>query len=335
MILEDIIGGEPYTEASIATEIDSTGGTSTTNPNGFDLRSEELQGYAVQTTDIDASYRQSVTGIQDVGSGWAAGELFKYMYRNTHTLLFDTVTFEVGGYMAIYANSIKFLNAPTLTVNSSGTRLSPARGSAGGSVGSAGTGGAGQFVDTNMTSYWDWLPRGGAGANGVAGTGTSGRAGGTSPASALGYSTSGAGGGSGGDSFARPGGAGGAGGGLMLLIAEEIAGIATLNIKGENGFAGNQQYYPSCGGSGGGGGGGILIIVTGSYDGNLTINVAAGAGINTPGSGTSGGGQIGSYAILRRNLNGTLTLMVHSQNGVSADLNGQTPVHGADASIAW
>ena len=110
------------------------------------------------------------------------------------------------------------------------------------------------------------------------------------------------------------------GGGVILIIADSISGVGTFEARGESGSP--SGHTP-------GGGGGMIIILTKAWDGHPTLDVNAGT--------TYGGtpGQVGSYCILKINTDGTLTLMVHSENGVSAPLNGQTPVHGADASIAW
>ena len=93
------------------------------------------------------------------------------------------------------------------------------------------------------------------------------------------------------------------GGGAIIIVSDNIVNT-TLNANGV-GYAG----------------GGMILIYVKEWNGSVGINVS--------------GHQAGSYAIYKRNTDGTETLMVHSKNGVSADLDGETPVYGADASITW
>jgi len=166
---------------------------------------------------------------------------------------------------------------------------------------------AASISGTNMLfGIWDFMPRGGDGGGN---TNTY-----SSSIGGIGFS----GGGHGGTNSADPG---GDGGGLIFLIADLINGNGSINAKGGNGT-----------GYGYGGGGGMVVILTKSWAGTTSINVAG--GVNTSKDITYDG-QEGSYCILKINTDNSLTLMVHSQNGSSADLNGQTPVYGADASIAW
>lgn len=337
------INNKPIDVSLSADMVSNEGHVTNVNPDGFDLKNEELKASYPTNTELDPEYRNAETGEVNPGSGWPDGDLFKYMYRATDTLVFDAVTHSKVGYLALYANNITFLNNPTLTVSPSTAYFSGYRGN-GGYGGNPGTSGSPGTVGVDRVSgFWDWTPTAGNGGNG--GTGRTYNSGAPGPgglgATASGFASGGGGGGSGGDgpnASSVGGGAGGNGGSLILLIADTITGACTLNAKGLNGGGGtfSNSYTGFIGGGGGGGGGGTVLIITGSYSGELTINVAGGAS-GTPSGGTVApqSGQLGSYAILRRNTDDSLTLMVHSQNGVSADLNGQTPVHGADASIAW
>lgn len=105
----------------------------------------------------------------------------------------------------------------------------------------------------------------------------------------------------------------GNGGGLIFIIADSISGNGTIEARGGV-YNGSES-----------GGGGIVIILTKSWSGLVSVDVGANAGASAE----------GSFCILRINANNSLTLMVHSENGVSASLNGQSPVYGADASISW
>jgi len=110
-------------------------------------------------------------------------------------------------------------------------------------------------------------------------------------------------------------GTGANGGGCIFLVADTITGFATLDARGGSGYKAS-------------GGGGMILILTKSWEAKITLDVTAK---------TNNGytGQVGSYAIFKINEDESLTLMVHSQNGTSEDLYGQTPVYGDDASIAW
>lgn len=110
------------------------------------------------------------------------------------------------------------------------------------------------------------------------------------------------------------------GGGMIVLVAEKIFGSGTIVASGTKLYASGTEPVLR-----GGSGGGMIVILTKEWSGEIGLNVSNGGW----------GAQDGSYAIVKINQDNTLTLMVHSQNGVSADLNGQTPVHGADASISW
>jgi len=112
---------------------------------------------------------------------------------------------------------------------------------------------------------------------------------------------------------------GGYGGGLVLVIADNIWGQGYIRAMGYGGD-GNSGSSQS-------GGGGIVIIITKTWSGTVGIDVSGGAR-PTP-------GDPGSYCILRANNDNSLTLMVHSENGVSADLNGQTPVFGKFANVPY
>lgn len=158
------------------------------------------------------------------------------------------------------------------------------------------------YSGTNlMLGVWNFMPRGGDGggnttyAGGLGGVGFTGSGGGD-----VGYQSN--------------------GGKLIFIVADDISGRGTFRATSAN--------TPSS--HAGSGGGGIIILITKTWAGTNGIDVSTGS---VSGSGIKG--QEGSYAILKLNEDNTLTLMVHSQNGVSAVLNGQTPVHGADASIAW
>jgi len=107
------------------------------------------------------------------------------------------------------------------------------------------------------------------------------------------------------------------GGGLIIIQADNITGNGTIKANGEAWSGSNNCISRS--------GGGIIIILTKKWSGTVGLNVSKGGN----------GAQDGSYAIIKVNEDGSETLMVHSQNGQVADLNGQTPVYGADASIAW
>jgi len=180
---------------------------------------------------------------------------------------------------------------------SDGTTLIP-NGFAGASV----TNGVATSGTNLMSGLWDFMPRGGDGGDYTNDGGHT--------LGGVGYS-----GGNDGDAVAC-----GNGGGLVFIVADSISGIGTISANGGS----------DGGTTGGGGAGGIVIICTKSWSGTVGVSALQGA---------SSGGALqatdGSYAILRIESDGTLTLMVHSDRGVSAVLNGQTPVHGADASIAW
>ena len=156
-----------------------------------------------------------------------------------------------------------------------------------------------------MNGLWGFMPRGGnggsntvPGASGLGGYGFSGSGAGQ-------YNTC------------------GNGGKFIFILAESIFGTGTFVATG--GYPSSTTSYET------GGGGGMVLIITKKWAGTNGIDVSAG----NYSSSLATRGQDGSYVILKLNADNTLTLMVHSQNGVSADLNGQTPVHGADASIAW
>ncbi len=100
------------------------------------------------------------------------------------------------------------------------------------------------------------------------------------------------------------------GGGAMIIFADEIKN-GILEAKGEIQ-------------SGASGGGGMILIYVKSWDATVSINVKGGTNA-----------EDGTYAIFKINNNGTATLMVCSENGLSVELDGETPVYGADASIIW
>jgi len=146
-----------------------------------------------------------------------------------------------------------------------------------------------------MNGVWNFMPRGGNGGNYSTYTGGAG---------GVGFSGSG-----GGEAGHQTG-----GGGLVLVIANEIFGNGTF-------LAAANVAVANSSGTGERGGGGIVIIATKKWAGTNSIDVS--------------GWQDGSYAILKINSNSSLTLMVHSQNGVSAPLNGQTPVFGKFANVPY
>ena len=155
--------------------------------------------------------------------------------------------------------------------------------------------GNGQSGTNMMNGVWNFMPRGGNGGSYSTYTGGAG---------GVGFSGSG-----GGEAGLQTG-----GGGLVLVIADEIFGNGTF-------LAAANVPATRAGDTGGRGGGGIVIIATKKWAGTNSIDVS--------------GGQDGSYAILKINSNSSLTLMVHSQNGVSAPLNGQTPVFGKFANVPY
>ena len=122
---------------------------------------------------------------------------------------------------------------------------------------------------------------------------------------------------------------GGSGGGTVFILANSISGNGTIRAVGANGYVNSSVYTFA---SAGGGGGGVVLVIARAWSG--TVGFAVGGG-SKAGYGSAGGGQTGSYAIYKIEGDNSLTLMVHSANGSSAQMNGETPVHGADASIAW
>jgi len=184
------------------------------------------------------------------------------------------------------------------------------------SVGKPGNGFSGHSnsVGTNlMGTSWDFMPKGGKGGNGYHLNSNSKWVSDPAKASIVG--------GSSGGGAAAPA-RGGAGGGLVLLIADSIYGLGTINAIGGNGTKFDDNY-------GGGGGGGILILLTKAWSGSISLNVNGGSGPYNH------NGKVGSYVILRMESDSSLTLMVHSENGVSAPLNGQTPVFGKFANVPY
>lgn len=254
-----------------------------------------------------------------------------------------------------FATNLLYVNEMTINVNGAGGGSGDSNYIGYGGAGSTSGGGGGNSRNDNtgygggtgvFGSSWEGLARGGNGGNG--GTSKSYRANRAGGGGGQGGQGS-AGGGGGGGGFIwyngsdNPGsGAGaGSGAGTVFIICDEIIknddtasfGLQ-INANGGGG-GGSHETLGSYGGGGGAGGGGSVTIIVKKWNANVSISVNGGSASVNSTTGLAQAGQAGSYAIWRQNIDNTLTLMVHSLNGVSGDLAGQTPVYGDDLSIQW
>lgn len=213
-------------------------------------------------------------------------------------------------------------NSATTAAGAAGAALSGANATTGasgaGAAGGAGTTAAGGSGATSAAVNGEG-GAGGVGGNGGTGSGGVGGSGGNSGALSIRYfrnvqpnwkytlvgtymptGTGGAGGAAGGGdgtNLGRGGGGGGSAGGGILIYADSINNLGTIQAKG--GIGGNGGATPTGnvggGAGGGGGGGGKIMIITNTLTSRGTLDVTGGAaGAGSAGAGTGSAGTAGA-----------------------------------------
>lgn len=213
-------------------------------------------------------------------------------------------------------------NAATSAAGAAGAALSGATATTGasgaGAAGGAGTTAAGGSGATSAAVNGEG-GAGGVGGNGGTGSGGVGGSGGNSGALSIRYfrnvqanwkytlvgtymptGTGGAGGAAGGGdgtNLGRGGGGGGSAGGGILIYADSINNLGTIQAKGGAGGNGGAGALGNVGGGagGGGGGGGKIMLITNTLTSRGTLDVTGGAAGNaSAGAGTGSAGTAGA-----------------------------------------
>lgn len=253
---------------------------------------------------------------------------------NYNSLVVNTgVTLNPGGYTIFCKGSITVQAGGLIARNgtnggSSATTAAGAAGAAvaGTTVGASGAGAAGGAGTTagggsgaTSAAVSGEGGAGGVGGNGGTGSGGAGGSGGNSGALSLRYfrnvqsnwkytgvgtymptGTGGAGGAAGGGDgvvLGRGGGGGGSAGGPVMIIADSLNNLGTIQSKGGSGGNGGAGATGNVGGGagGGGGGGGKIIIMLNTITARGTLDVTGGtAGNGTAGAGTGSSGTGGA-----------------------------------------
>lgn len=231
-------------------------------------------------------------------------------------------------------------NAATSSAGAAGAALSGATATTGasgaGAAGGAGTTAAGGSGATSAAVNGEG-GAGGVGGNGGTGSGGVGGSGGNSGALSIRYfrnvqanwkytlvgtymptGTGGAGGAAGGGdgtNLGRGGGGGGSAGGGILIYADSINNLGTIQAKGGAGGNAGAGALGNVGGGagGGGGGGGKIMLITNTLTSRGTLDVTGGAagnasaGAGTGSAGTAGAAGSAGYATSFEASSGTWT----------------------------
>ena len=211
-------------------------------------------------------------------------------------------------------------NSATTAAGAAGAALS---GGTTGSSGAGGAGGAGTITNGGSGVASGAISgeggSGGVGGNGGVGSSGTGGSGGNSGALSLRFFSNvqpnwkytlvgtymptgvggagGAAGGGDGVNLGRGGGGGASAGGGILLIADSLNNLGTIQAKGGAGGNGGAGALGNVGGGagGGGGGGGMIMVMVNTLTSRGTLDVSGGAGgLGSAGAGTGGAGTNGA-----------------------------------------